>query len=98
MLNKVTEQLENRINDLNKIENWTEKIEEIKNIKQNIDSEYNNLNNILISLNEPSIQNNKKYSLDKIINEFNNVSLTKKIKYYHILNNQIAELEQSLFN
>ena len=98
MSNKITEQLENRINDLNKIENWTEKVEEIKNIKQDIDSEYNNLNNILILLNEPSTQSNKKYSLDKIINDFNNVSLTKKIKYYHILNNQIIELEQSLFN
>lgn len=92
------EKFETRINDLYKMENWTEKIEEIKNIKQDIDAEYNNLNNILITLNDQSIQSNKKYSLDKIINDFDNVSLSKKIKYYHMLNNQIIELENELFN
>lgn len=91
------EKFEVRINNLYKIENWTEKLEEIKNIKQDIDNEYENLNETLTTLNEP-IQTNKKYSLDKIINDFENVSLTKKIKFYQILNSQINDLENELFN
>lgn len=91
------EKFEIRINDLYKIENWTEKLEEIKNIKQEIDNEYENLNGILKTLNDP-IQTNKRYSMDKIINDFENVSLTKKIKYYQMLNSQINELENELFD
>jgi len=89
------EHIENKINELYKIEEWTHRVDEIKNIKCMIQSENENINNTLSSLDKNT--KTKEYSIDKIINEFNNVSLSKKIKYYQFLNTYINNIEKELF-
>jgi len=89
------EQIENKINELYKIEEWSERINEIKNIKSMIQTQNENINNTLLSLDQPI--ETKEYNIDKILNEFNNVGLGKKIKYYHFLNKYINNMEKELF-
>jgi len=98
------EHIENKINELYKIEEWTHRVDEIKNIKSMIQNENENINNTLSSLDKNINESTnggrsktKEYNIDKIINEFNNVSLTKKIKYYQFLNTYINNMEKELF-
>jgi hypothetical protein len=98
MSNKITiEYLENEIKNLNTIENWDEKITEIKIIKEKIDEENNNINNILATLDEPYIIT-KEYNINKIVDSFNKCDISKKIKYYQFLNQHIKNIESELFN
>lgn len=89
------EHIENKINDLYKIEEWTQRVDEIKNIKLLIQTENENISNILASL-DKNIKT-KEYNINKIINEFSNSSLPKKIKYYQFLSKYISTIEKELF-
>ena len=91
------EDIENRINDLMNIDNWNEKIVEIKSIKNDIDIENNNINNFLSNL-DAEIISNKEYDIDKIINNFSKYELSKKIRYYQYLNKYINNMENELFD
>ncbi len=91
------EHIENRINDLMNIDNWNEKIVEIKSIKNDIDIENNNINNFLSNL-DAEIISNKEYDIDKIINNFSKYELSKKIRYYQYLNKYINNMENELFD
>ena len=96
MSNQITtEYIENRITNLNKIDKWTERIEEIKNIKNDIGKENDNIDNILATLDNITVKN-KEYNIDKIINDFSKSDLSKKIKYYQYLNNYIKKIESEL--
>jgi len=86
-------ELENKINNLNKIDSWENKIIEIKQIKIDIETENENINKILLTLDNPTTKI-KEYNIDKIINDFDNCDLSKKIKYYHSLNNYIKNIEK----
>lgn len=88
--------IENKIENLNSISEWSERLDKIIEIKKDIDTEKNNINNILESLDKP-INTTKEYNIDKIINEFNDVDLSKKIKYYQYLNKYIKNIEDNLF-
>jgi len=89
------ENIENKISELYKIEDWVKKIEEIKNIKSLIQTETDKSNNMLALLDKEST---KKYNIDKVINEFNDSSLDKKIKYYQFMNKYINNMEKELFD
>lgn len=89
------DQIENKINELYKIEEWTKRVDEIKNIKLMIQNENETTSTILASLDKNT--KTKEYNIDKIINEFNNVTLSKKIKYYQFLNTYINNMEKELF-
>ena len=91
------EHIQKKIDNLNNISKWSERLTEIKNIKEDITKETNNINNILESLDEPS-SITKEYNLDKIINDFSKVDLSKKIKYYQYLNQYVKNIENELFN
>ena len=95
-LNTVTI-IQNKIDNLNNIDKWSDRLDEIVQIKDDINNETTNINNILESLDEPT-NITKEYNIDKIINEFNKVELSKKIKYYQYLNNHIKKIETELFN
>jgi hypothetical protein len=90
------EQIENKINNLYKIEEWSKRLDEIKDIKIMIEEENENINDTLESLDENV--KTKEYNINKVINEFSNSSLSKKIKYYHFLNTYINNMEKELFN
>jgi cell division GTPase FtsZ len=91
------EHIQKKIDNLNNINKWSERLNEIKNIKEDINKETNVINNILQSLDEPIIIS-KQYNLDKIINDFSKVDLSKKIKYYQYLNQYAKNIENELFN
>lgn len=95
-LNTLTK-LENKINALNDINSWSERLNKIVEIKKEIDEETKNINNILESLDEP-IVSTKEYDINKIINDFSKVDISKKIKYYQFLNNHIKKIKNDLFN
>jgi hypothetical protein len=95
-LNTVTI-IQNKIDNLNNIDKWSDRLDEIVQIKDDINNETTNINNILESLDEP-INITKEYNIDKIITDFNKVELSKKIKYYQYLNNHIKKIETELFN
>lgn len=95
-LNTVTI-IQNKIDNLNNIDKWSDRLDEIVQIKDDINNETTNINNILESLDEPT-NITKEYNIDKIINEFNKVELSKKIKYYQYLNSHIKKIETELFS
>jgi len=98
MLNKITiESIGNKINEVCKIQDWEDRIQEIRNIKKDIEKENNNIDNLLLSLDKPS-NKVKEYNIDKILNNFNDVELSTKIKYYNYLSNHIKNIEDELFN
>lgn len=88
--------IEHKIENLNSISDWSDRLNKIIEIKKDIDTEKNNINNILESLDKPT-NTTKEYNIDKIINEFNDVDLSKKIKYYQYLNKYIKNIEDNLF-
>jgi hypothetical protein len=92
----MSQKIENKINNLNQIDNWTDRIEEIKNIKELIDDENNKINHILTTLNEIT-SFDKEYDIDKIIYNFDSYDLNKKIKYYQYINQYIKNVEENLF-
>ena len=91
------EYIENKIENLNNIDDWSKRLNEIIEIKKEINNETNNINNILQSLDEPTLIT-KEYNINKIINDFSKVDLSKKIKYYHYFDNYIKNIENELFN
>jgi hypothetical protein len=95
-LNTITN-LESKINTLNDIKEWSERLNKIVEIKKEIDNETKNINNILETLDEPKVPT-KEYNINKIINDFSKVDISKKIKYYQYLNNHIKNIENELFN
>ena len=95
-LNMITN-IESKIDNLNNINEWSKRIGEIKNIKEEINNETKNINNIMASLDEP-VNITKEYNINKVINDFGKVDLSKKIKYYQYLNNYIKNIENELFS
>ena len=91
------EHIQSKINNLNNISKWSDRLEEIKNIKNDINKETDNINNILEKLDEP-VNITKEYNIDKILNDFNKVDISKKIKYYQFINQHIKNIEDELFN
>ena len=88
--------LENKITSLNDITEWSDRLDKIVEIKKEINDESTNINNILETLDEP-VTITKEYNIDKIVNDFSKVDISKKIKYYQYLNNHIKNIENELF-
>ena len=89
--------IESRINKLNEIENIIDKTNEVKNIQELINEEYINID-LLLSTLDDGITINKELDIDKIIKNFNNYDITKKIKYYKYINNFLTKTENEIFS
>lgn len=89
--------LESKINNLNYINEWSERLDKIIEIKKEIKDETKNINNILETLDDPT-SSTKEYNINKVITDFSKVDLSKKIKYYQYLNSHIKNLENELFD
>lgn len=92
----MTDIIENKITELNNISDYQEKLEQIKNIKNDINKENIQIDYLLASLDNDIIIK-KTYNITKIIDNFDTYDINKKIKYYQYLNQYIKKVENNLF-
>jgi hypothetical protein len=93
------ETIENDINQLDKIDGWSDKINKMKEIKETILSEQKQLKDLLdiINMNENDYKKSNK-NLDVLINKFNEAkTIENKIKYYQLICGSIKTIEEELF-
>ena len=97
-------QLEAEVNELDSIENWTERVEKMKELREQIIQEQNQLaqlvSQVLKNESEPvEIKKKKKQDLDNLVSNFKNANtIEEKIKLYHIINSHITNIEKQIFN
>lgn len=96
-------QLELKVNQLESIENWTERVEKMKELREQIVKEQNQLAQLVSQvLKNDSSQvegKKKKQDLDNLVSNFKNAStIEEKIKLYHIINSHITDIEKQIFN
>lgn len=97
-------QLEAEVNNLESIENWTERVEKMKELREQIVKEQNQLAQMVSSilkndLSQVEIKKKKKQDLDNLVSNFKNAStIEEKIKLYHIINSHITDIEKQFFD
>lgn len=97
-------QLETQVNQLESIENWTERVEKMKELRELIVDEQNQLAQLVsvVLKNESGqveVKKKKKQDLDNLVSNFKNAStLEEKIKLYHIINMHITDIEKQIFD
>jgi NADH:ubiquinone oxidoreductase subunit D len=98
--------LEIEVNELESIDNWNDKINKMKELKEKINLEQEKLNNLISSIVKYDItdeENNKssdvqKMDLDYLIHTFkSSQNLDEKIKLYQLISTNIRETEKQLF-
>jgi archaellum component FlaC len=97
----ITDQIEQAIENLNNIPNWTDKINTIKNIKDDIQKEEQNISKLIEQLeNEIIIVKSKKnLNIDELIENISKEKdIKNKIRNYHLLNDYINSLDNELFD
>jgi hypothetical protein len=101
-MSKIYKILAEEVNQLESIENWSEKVNKMKEIKENIVTEQEKLNELInmILKNDVKKSDNKikKIDLESIVNSFKtSENLDEKIKYYHLISSHVTEVEKQLF-
>ena len=97
-------QLETQVNQLESIDNWTERVDKMKELRGLIVEEQNQLAQLvsIVLKNESGqveIKKKKKQDLDNLVSNFKNAStLEEKIKLYHIINSHITDIEKQIFD
>lgn len=96
------EVIEQQLEELKDIENFGDKLENMKLIKSLISEEQNKIDNYIKELNNLEPVNNKKYkkySITELEDLFENTKdLKKKIKIYSQMIYNVKELESELFD
>ncbi len=91
-INKLYEQLDS-------CDNWLEKLELIKNIKELIEIEENKINDLSLTIDNIKKVSKKKINLDNLIEEFHNTNdIEKKIQIYQIMNSYYNKINLELFS
>jgi len=97
-------QLEAEVNNLESIENWTERVEKMKELREQIVKEQNQLAQMVSSilkndLSQMEVKKKKKQDLDNLVSNFKNAStIEEKIKLYHLINSHITDIEKQFFD
>lgn len=93
------ETIENDINQLDKIDNWSDKINKMKEIKEEIINEHQQLKDLLDIVNKDEIDSKKSNkNLDVLLSKFNDAkTIENKIKYYQLICSSIKNIEDELF-
>jgi hypothetical protein len=101
------QEIEIQVNNITSIEDWNEKINKVKEIKQEIKNEMENLTDIINMLNSDmnittemsDIKKKKKYSdINALIKKFNeSETIEEMIKYYQYIGTAINIMEKELF-
>jgi Zn ribbon nucleic-acid-binding protein len=102
-MSEIYETLEKEVEQIDSIQNWTEKVNKIKELKKCIVNEQEKLNDLVNTIlkNEQSYSNKKKkkIDLDYIVNSFKeSENIDDKIKYYHLINYYVNQIEKQLFD
>lgn len=97
-------QLETQVNQLESIENWTERVEKMKELREQIVEEQGKLSHLvsMVLKNETGqieFKKKKKQDLDNLVSNFKNANtIEEKIKLYHVINSHITDIEKQIFN
>ncbi len=96
--------LETQVNQLESIENWTERVEKMKELREQIVQEQEKLSQLISQVikNESGqfeMKKKKKQDLDNLVSNFKNATtIEEKIKLYHIINSYITDIEKQIFD
>jgi CII-binding regulator of phage lambda lysogenization HflD len=97
--------LEKEVEELELIENWSDRVNKMKEIKEQITTEQQKLNdlvNIIVKDNINIYSDKKKKNkldLETLVNNFKySENLDDKIKYYHLIQSYVNKIEKQLFN
>ncbi len=96
--------LETQVNQLESIENWTERVEKMKELREQIIQEQEKLSQLvsMVVKNESGHvegKKKKKQDLDNLVSNFKNATtIEEKIKLYHIINSYITDIEKQIFD
>jgi hypothetical protein len=95
--------LEKEVDELDSIENWNEKINKMRDIKQRVAAEQHKLNGLINSIlkNEINVELDLEtgIELDTLISSFRTSnSIEDKLKYYYLINGHINQVTEELFN
>ena len=107
-MSEVFKTLEEEVQNLESIENWNEKINKMKEIKEKISMEQQKLSELVSMIIKNEVKTdvetkkkkskNDKQDIDKLVATFKEATtLEEKIKLYHLINCQINEVEKQLF-
>ena len=97
-------QLELEVNQLDSIENWTERVEKMKELREQIVQEQNQLAQLISQIlkndsSQVEVKKKKKQNLDDLVSNFKNANtVEEKIKLYHIINSHITDIEKQIFD
>lgn len=102
-MSKIYNTLEKEVDQLESIENWSTRVDKMKEIKEKITVEQQKLNDLINMVLKDDVKKvankNKTINLEKLINNFKqSENLDDKIKYYHLINSYINEVEKQLFS
>jgi hypothetical protein len=102
-MSEVYKTLEKEVEQLELIENWSVRVNKMKEIKEKITLEQEKLNELvnMVSKNESQQETDKKKKktdLETLVNNFKqSENLDDKIKYYHLIHTHVSEVEKQLF-
>jgi hypothetical protein len=93
------DEINNLVNEIEKTNNWNNKLELIKQVKQKIKEEDTKLSELEESLDEIKKVSLKKTNFDDLITEFEKTQdINEKIKIYQILNSYVCKVSNELFS
>ncbi len=97
-------QLEQEVSELETIDNWTTRVEKMKEIRCKINEEQTKLSQLTSqiiknNLEQVEVKKKKKQNLDNLVSNFKNAdTLEEKIKLYQIINSYIKNIQLQLFD
>lgn len=105
-MSEIYKTLEKEVEQLEAIENWSDRVHKMKEIKEKIASEQQKLNKLVNmvlkdEVNEIDKKKKKpeKLDLESLVNNFKQAdNLDDKIIYYHLINAHVNEVEKQLFS
>lgn len=108
-MSEIFKTLELEVQNLESIDSWNEKISKMKEIKEKILLEQQKLSELvnMVIKNESKQDNeikkkkskNDKQDLDSLVSSFKDANnLEEKIKFYHLINTHINDVEKQLFS
>lgn len=97
--------LEKEVEELESIENWSERVNKMKEIKEQIATEQQKLNDLVNTIVKDDInvygdkKKKNKLDLETLVNNFKySDNLDDKIKYYHLIQSYVNKIEKQLFS
>lgn len=106
-MSEIYKLIEKEVEQLESIENWSDRVNKMKEIKERISSEQKKLNDLINMVLKDEVKadgdkkkkKSDKMDLETLVNHFKQSdNLDEKIKYYHLINSHVSEVEKQLFD